>query len=168
MTEGWSCRLWSEGTPFGLIPSLSVLCSGSQFCQFQVFLSLQELRFPAWISLVLDHRGRRSPTLRSVLVLLPLCTGSWQILLWPTSGHKLVAVHSLSRRPPFFMLLWWSHLFVCASTFCTLCLRFVIRRTPVYPLGVWPLTSVFSLWQIFLIQSPDHGFKILLAYRLSW
>jgi hypothetical protein len=30
------------------------------------------------ISLVLDLKGRRSPTLRSVLELFPLCTSSWQ------------------------------------------------------------------------------------------
>jgi hypothetical protein len=80
--RGLIMQTMSEGTPFRLIPSLLVLCSGSQFCQFQVFLSLQELRLPAWtsymISLGLDHRGRRSPNLRSVLVLFPLCTSSWQ------------------------------------------------------------------------------------------
>jgi len=83
---------------------------------------------------------------------------------WP----QAIKVSLLSKRPLFFMLLWWGHLFVCTGTFCTLCSRFVMRWTPVYPLGVWSLKSVFSLWLIFQILSPNRGFQILLENKLSW
>jgi hypothetical protein len=66
------------------------------------------------------------------------------------------------------MLLWWGHPSVYASTFCTQCLRIVMRQKLVCPLGVWSLTSVFNLWQIFMILSSNQGYRILLENRLSW
>jgi hypothetical protein len=63
---------------------------------------------------------------------------------------------------------WCGLLFAYASTSCTLCSRFAMRRIRVCLLGAWSLKSVFRLWQMFLILSPDHGSQILLAYRLSW
>jgi len=114
-----------------------------------------------------DHSARTSHTPKSTSVLLLLCTDSWQRLLSQTFGLKLVGVSWLSRRPSFFMPSWCRLLSACASTSCTRS-RFEMRRTQVYLLGVWSLTSVCRSWQIFQTRSPPHESQILLAFRVSW
>jgi hypothetical protein len=80
MTDDWLCRPWSEDSRFRLIHSLSVLWSKYLFYQSQEFLSLLVMRLPAltfyMISLVRDHRERKSHIHRSILVLLLLFTDS--------------------------------------------------------------------------------------------
>jgi hypothetical protein len=72
------------------------------------------------------------------------------------------------RRPPFYIPSWCGLHFACASTSCTLCSRFEIRRTRVCHLGVWSLQYAFRSCQIFQTQSPAHGSQIHLAFKLSW
>jgi hypothetical protein len=170
MIEDWLCRPWSEDSRYRLIHNLSVLWSECLCYQSPEFLFL--MRLPALISCMTslgrDLSERTSHTPRSTTVPLFLCTDSYQRLLWQTFGFKLGKVSLLSRRPPFSIPSWWGLLYSCASTSCTLCSMFVMRRRWFYLLGVWSLTSVFRSWQIFQTLSPAHGSKIPLAYRLSW